>query len=176
MLRSALKVCSSEVPMVGFLWRRLTPANTTFNRYLKKYQSVLTCALNQFWLAHGVLSTKPECDWGEAPAAAVVPEEAWSRKNTGLVYHRGKGQSSNCYGHLSQQAVDRWVSPSYVRCRPFKGRAKLRVPMNRVLDTYTTGKTFGKTTLASAKYSYRIRWSNSSVVYFTNVACYMKKD
>lgn len=36
--------------------------------------------------------------------------------------------------------------------------------------TYTTGKTFGKTTLASAKYSYKIRWSKSSVVYLTWVA------
>lgn len=46
----------------------------------------------------------------------------------------------------------------------------------RASDTYTTGKTFGKTTLASAKYSYRIRWSNSSVVYFTNVAYDNVKD
>lgn len=41
-------------------------------------------------------------------------------------------------------------------------------------DTHTTGKTLGKTTLASAKYSYRIRWWNSSVVYFTSVACNKK--
>lgn len=60
--------------------------------------------------------------------------------------------------------------------RPFKGRAKSRVVKSRVLGTYTTGKTLGKTTLASAKYSYRIRWSNSSVVYFTNVACHKGKD
>lgn len=38
------------------------------------------------------------------------------------------------------------------------------------MATYTTGKTFGNTTLASAKYSYRIRWSKSSVVYLTWVA------
>lgn len=36
--------------------------------------------------------------------------------------------------------------------------------------TYTTGKTLGKTTLASARYSYRILWSKSSVVYLTWVA------
>lgn len=43
------------------------------------------------------------------------------------------------------------------------------------MNTYTTGKTFGNTTLASAKYSYRILWSNSSAVYFTSVACQKKK-
>lgn len=36
--------------------------------------------------------------------------------------------------------------------------------------TYTTGNTLGKTTLASARYSYRILWSKSSVEYFTCVA------
>lgn len=36
--------------------------------------------------------------------------------------------------------------------------------------SYITGKTFGKTTDASAKYSYNVRISDSSVVFRTNVA------
>lgn len=36
--------------------------------------------------------------------------------------------------------------------------------------THTTGNTLGKTTLASARYSYRILWSKSSVEYLTCVA------
>lgn len=41
---------------------------------------------------------------------------------------------------------------------------------SRADATYTTGNTFGKTTLASARYSYRILWSKSSVEYLTCVA------
>lgn len=37
-------------------------------------------------------------------------------------------------------------------------------------ETYTTGKTFGKTIVASARYSYKIRVSFSLVEYFTKVA------
>lgn len=93
---------------------------------------------------------------------------------------------SNCDGHLSQ-AKDRLqlITQKRVRhpphtCLPWtrdslKGRPS-KESSQTALDTYTTGKTFGKTTLASAKYSYRIRWSNSSVVYFTNVACDNAKD